>query len=364
MSGACAEIEGYGALSAPVGPCAREDVSTVAELRSCVGDVSPRVCSFTRGGPFDLAGDNLLVSDPHVIITGRFASTLPYVMGGGINVETHNVLLEHFAVRPGDEHPGSLVDSDGVSIWGPDAYNVALNHMGVTWAADEIVAIGGGAHDITIQWSIIAQGLCCSRRQFEDGECHCRAILAWEDNDRVSMHHNLIAFALSRTPAIGTGRHDFRYNVISQRAQSWVDPRPDQDPPTINWVGNMYLEAEEILDNIRLYGPPVGGIYMDDNLQRWQGEWSPAFAFDRDPVHEPIPAVPSPYDAPAVSTSKAGPDSAYEILANVGPLHGSAVDQAIIDNVIDGTNGWCDCITPLPTPDPLVCQRLCGPWPE
>lgn len=128
----------------------------------------PRIIVFEVGGIIDLDKEHLSVRDPYIFIAGQTAP-LPGItlIRGGINIATHDVIVQHINVRSGD--CGLQLESgwevDGLSA--NAAYNVLIDHCSFTWATDENLSASGprhlGAdktsHDITFSNCIIAEGL-------------------------------------------------------------------------------------------------------------------------------------------------------------------------------------------------------------
>src|SRR5262245_40494151 len=71
-------------------------------LRAALEDASPRVIIFDVSGTIDL-GSQVIVSNPCVTIAGQTAPSPGItVMRHGIEFNTHDVLIQHIRIRPGD----------------------------------------------------------------------------------------------------------------------------------------------------------------------------------------------------------------------------------------------------------------------
>jgi pectate lyase len=213
-------------------------------LRAAVNDPSPRTIVFRVGGTIALQSE-LQIAHPLVTIAGQTAP------GGGICIQnvgltivTHDVLIQHIRVRPGNQGPVDADINDAIAILGPHgevegAYNVVLDHISASWGEDETVSTWYGAHDITISWSIISEALDQSRHR--KGH-HSAGLLIGDSSYHVSVHHTLLAHNDFRNPLISEGgTHDLVNNVI----YNWgVLPAEivDQDANTfLNFVGNVFL---------------------------------------------------------------------------------------------------------------------------
>src|SRR6185436_9939941 len=75
----------------------------------------PRLVVFEVGGVIELGGRTLVVRSPHLTIAGQTAPDPGITLiRGGLIVETHDVVIQHLAVRPGDDGPAG-------KEWAPDA---------------------------------------------------------------------------------------------------------------------------------------------------------------------------------------------------------------------------------------------------
>ena len=127
-------------------------------LRAAIAASGPRTVVFRVGGTIELKS-RIQVENPYLTIAGQTAP------GGGITLKngsnekdtlyilTHDVVVRYLRVRPG---PGG--DADGVGV-GTNASNVVLDHCSVSWAVDENLGVSSTAKNVSIQWSIIAEGL-------------------------------------------------------------------------------------------------------------------------------------------------------------------------------------------------------------
>ena len=103
--------------------------------------------------------------------------------GHPIIVVTHDVILRHLRMRLGDallspargRRTPIALTLNGV---GKNTYNVVLDHMSLLWGTDiGGLAILGNVHDVTVQNSIIGEGLYLSRQPSShdgDGQQHGR----------------------------------------------------------------------------------------------------------------------------------------------------------------------------------------------
>jgi hypothetical protein len=155
-----------------------------------------------------------VIREPYLTLDG---STAPgdgiCIRGEEVSVRAHDVIVRHMRFRPGDIH-GREVDALNV---GGDAHHVLVDHVSASWAVDETLSASGAIHDVTIQWSIIAEGL--------NHSVHSKGAHGYGSLVRavggVTLHHNLWAHNDSRNPRLGDNygippwpTFDVRNNVI------------------------------------------------------------------------------------------------------------------------------------------------------
>lgn len=107
-------------------------------LRAALDRKGPRIIVFEVGGVIDLDRATMRIEQPYVTIAGQTApSPGVTIIRGGLDVATHDVVVQHIRIRPGEA--GAAKGSD----WGEDAistasaYNLIVDHCSLTWATDE-----------------------------------------------------------------------------------------------------------------------------------------------------------------------------------------------------------------------------------
>ena len=109
-------------------------------LRAALETKGPRTVLFEVGGVIDLGKKNLEIVEPFLTIAGQTAPSPGItIIRGAIYVRTHNILMQHLRVRPGDagEPKQSGWSPDGISTFGGNAYNIVIDHCSISWAVDE-----------------------------------------------------------------------------------------------------------------------------------------------------------------------------------------------------------------------------------
>ena len=161
-------------------------------LRAAILASGPRIVVFRVGGTIELL-TRIDISNPDITIAGQTAP------GGGITlknhpsntrsplkVETDNVILRYIRSRPGpSDLPSATLDALTI-----EGHRVIIDHCSLSWATDEVLNTWLDSSEITIQWTIIAEGLEDSNHP--DGP-HSRGALLGDHSTRVSVHHCLFA---------------------------------------------------------------------------------------------------------------------------------------------------------------------------
>jgi len=168
----------------------------------------PRIIVFDVSGTIDLGaivnetdkGTGVEINHPYITIAGQTAPPPGITLiRGYMKIVTHDVLVQHIRVRPGDgayntsgsdgKFPDKSFQRDALSIGGSDdsddAHDVVIDHCSFSWGTDETVSIAsapmsddGGQtykgyypppYNITLSNNIIAEGLHKSSVQDKQG---------------------------------------------------------------------------------------------------------------------------------------------------------------------------------------------------
>ena len=243
------EIVGYGA--ATVGGAGGRTISVTSladsgpgTLREALGVSGPRVITFGVAGIIDLKTP-IRVTQPFVTIAGQTAPAPGIqVKGETLNIGAHDVIVQHMRFRPGDATADNPADADGLTINGGGgvAYNIVIDHVEAIWGPD----VGGltilnDVHDVTVQHSILGEGLLRSRHpESQDADGHGLAVnIVGLDSahfpSRVTFYRNLITTSQGRNPRVeGADGVDLVNNVIYNFATS-----PQGNPQALNMVNNI-----------------------------------------------------------------------------------------------------------------------------
>jgi len=346
-----------------------------------------RIIVFKVGGMITLVR-NLIVKNPFTTIAGQTAPGDGITLRGEqLTIATHDVIVRGLRVRVGDEGLPSCC-RDGINIStthaDSDVYNVILDHCSVSWAIDENVGAWTASgkpyttHDITIQWSIISEGLYDSIHMAEDASSlipnSMGLILGPEGTSNISVHHNLLANNDGRNPRLdGVNQVEVVNNVI----YNWgsIPTEISAAPIKAHIIGNYYKgginsSARDIIfqgdqnPNSRVF---IDGNYVDFQIQRDSDNTNARYPRnDQHAVilHQNSGVVAAwytnspPYfkanapifDSGVVSTSSMAAYSA--VLSSVGALPRDIVDQRVIRAVRNRTGSRINS------------QNEVGGWPD
>lgn len=231
-------------------------------LRAAVETEGPRTIIFDIGGTIRLASP-LRIRRGRITIAGQTAP------GGGITlrdqpliVAADDVVVRHIRSRLGDE---SRVEADAISI--ERGRRIILDHVSASWSVDETLSVGSrydpperGIHDVTIQWSVIAESLNASGHA--KGEHGYGSLVRGGYGARMTFHHNLWAAHRARMPRPGNynppsvdpegPRIEFRSNVF----YDWGGSRSGYNADTES------ISAYAFIGNAYIPGPDSGGRTM------------------------------------------------------------------------------------------------------
>lgn len=136
-------------------------------FRACAEGIGKRNCLFRVGGIIYLK--SAITIGPESNNLSILGQTAP---GGGITLtinsenagstktplfikNTHDVLIRHIRVRP--QYPGTVKNADAITI--DNSQRVYLDHVSASWATDEVISTFEDATDLTIAYSIMAEGI-------------------------------------------------------------------------------------------------------------------------------------------------------------------------------------------------------------
>lgn len=187
-------------------------------LNEAIRAKGPRIVVFEVAGVIDLGGRSLGILNPFITIAGQTAPSPGITLiRGGINIGTHEVIVQHLRVRPGEagQPKKSGWNIDGISTF-EGSFNVIIDHCSVSWSTDENISASGpqfkGAsvdewrkntsHNIVISNCIIAEAL--NNSTHSAGE-HSKGTLVHDNVTGVLIYRNLYASNVERNPMFSGG---------------------------------------------------------------------------------------------------------------------------------------------------------------
>jgi hypothetical protein len=239
----------------------------VGTLRYGIEKVSgPRVIVFERSGVIELRRDlmvrptttvNNVVRDQGFLTIAGQTAPFPGITlkNGGIRIYSHDVLIQHIAIRPGtftkgDEHlPDNQQIPDGwdlspidnrdcIGPGGTSANNIVIDHVTCSWTTDEMATTwwnastnSGTVSNITFSNNIFAYPIWSAGHS--DGVNHGLGVLIGPGSSNVTIVRNVMAFADNRNPLI---RHQ---TAGAQVVNNFVF-RPGMNRNSVIYVGKKH----------------------------------------------------------------------------------------------------------------------------
>jgi pectate lyase len=248
--------------------------SGTGSLRACMTATGARTCVFKVSGTISLL-TQIRVTTPLLTVAGQTAP------GGGIAVRNDpsnltgspiylaasNIILRHIRVRPGPTSGTRQGTTDSITIDRVGA-NIILDHVSLSWATDEPLNTTKASTEITIQDSLIYEGL--SRSTHEQVE-HSKG--AFLEGTNITFVRNMIAHATNRCPNAGVGG---RIDVVNNICYNYGDAagmyfsmlQKEADPNSgvrrlANIIGN-YCKAGPDSQASNELGTIYGAVYWNE----------------------------------------------------------------------------------------------------
>ena len=273
------------------------DVCVVTNLNDSGGG-SLRDCANTQSGARTVVfrvGGMITLSSPLTFTKDRLTLAGETAPGDGITIRGYQVMIKaddvivrHLRFRSGDvklkkcsgNNGGGSFTEDSVTLEGK---RMIVDHVSASFGVDENLSGGSTVDDLTVQYSIMAEGL--AQTGLWHGECesnykpggekmHSMGGLykPKEGDGRVSIHHNLYAHNGNRNPAVGSYESDqsfhadIRNNVIYNCVSNGYTSGKSKEMK-INYIGNYGIWGPDG-DHDRLFtanGPNNPKLYVKDN---------------------------------------------------------------------------------------------------
>jgi pectate lyase len=307
----------------------------------------PRIVVFEVGGVIDLGKKELKIAEPYLTIAGQTAPSpgITFIRGG-IDVASHDVVVQNIRIRVGDAGAPkkSGLEIDGLATSG-DAHDVIFDHNTVTWATDENMSASGlrfegddpakwradTSHRITFSNNIIAEGLTFATHYKIE---HSKGSLIHDNAGDILIIDNLYAHNYERNPLLkgGTraaivnnliydpGQRAIHYNLM---AEEWGShPWQIGQLTVVGTVLRKGLSSEPKLALVEIGGYGDLQLYAKDNI-----------AVDQ--AGQPVPMLGRYTTAPAKIVAVKAPPLWPPY---VKPMPATAVQQYVLHNA--GARIW------------------------
>ncbi|KAL4769775.1 putative pectate lyase C [Aspergillus nidulans var. acristatus] len=302
------------------------DDSGEGSLRDAVSETD-RIVVFAVGGVINIE-DRLVVSK-RVTILGQTAP------GDGITVygngwsfsNADDAIVRYIRIRMGR---GGDSGKDGITI--AEGSNMIFDHVSVSWGRDETFSISGTAENITVQDSIIAQGL----------ETHSCGGLMQTDGG-VSLFRNLYIDNKTRNPKV-KGVNEFTNNVVYNWGGGGGYIAGDSSGQSYaNIIGNYFISGPSTSvtaftrGNENFHGYVENNYYDPDQDGTLNGNELGVSSSN----YGGMDIVDTKYDYPAAQYIMTPDEAVSYVTENVGAsLVRDDVDSNLIDQVLSyGTDG-------------------------
>ncbi|ADN01380.1 pectate lyase family protein [Spirochaeta thermophila] len=318
-------------------------------LRAALEAEGPRIVVFEVGGVIDFEMTTIEITSPFLTVAGQTAPSPGItIIRGGLVVKTHDVLIQHIRVRPGDGADLSFRgwEVDGISTYGEDAYNVVIDHCSVSWATDEGISVSGPrlprpratSHFVTVSNCIIAENL---NNATHSKGAHSKGALIHDNVQYVAYIGNLFAHNVDRNPyakafTLSVVANNLIYNPgtnairVGYVPSEWTGTGVNPLPARMTAVGNVLIHGENTLPHLALIGTE-GLVFMEDNLA-FKKDGSPArLSMGKVTLLHHKPLWPEGFiPVPAEELEE-------HIVANVGarPADRDSVDERIIRDLVE-----------------------------
>lgn len=258
--------------------------SGAGSMRAAVEASGPRIVIFRISGTIVLDSD-INITHPYITIAGQTAPSpgitirgadAASVSAGGLLTHTHDILVQHIRIRPGDGGPvlfstsgheaTNIYDQGYFTAIGGGTYNIVFDHCSISWGAAKLTtvyAIQNNAH-VTFWKCIFSEALFRAKNVTDDWAAGDRVTsLAMALGDAGGIDYNitiygcLFAHNCGRNPELGSG---INAQIINNVFYDWgKDPNFGQSWGTFIYVPNgTQIWQADIIGNVYIAGPGTG----------------------------------------------------------------------------------------------------------
>ncbi|KAL2686954.1 hypothetical protein Neosp_004501 [[Neocosmospora] mangrovei] len=279
-----------------------------------------RIVVFDVGGIIKITGR--MVVSKNVYIAGQTAP------GGGIVVygngwsfsNANDAIVRYITIRMGR---GGTSGKDAITI--ADGKNMIFDHVSASWGRDETFSINGDVSKVTIQDTIIAQGLVSHS---------CGGLM--QTDGGVSLFRNLYIDNKTRNPKV-KGVNDFQNNVIYNwgGGGGYIAGGSDGDS-YVNIMNNYFISGPHTSVTAFTRGNANFHAYVKNNFydSNRNGKLDGSALCESTTCYSSMDIVKTPYDYPAPATARTAEQALNVVLASVGNSKTrDAVDTALVEEV-------------------------------
>jgi hypothetical protein len=330
--------------------------SGAGSLRAALSSTGARTVVFETSGTITLTTDDLIITNPYLTVAGQTAPSPGItIRGGGMRILTHDVLVQHLRVRPGDVlakqvdrgNAGGFIvlGREHTTVEASETYNVVLDHVTASWATDQDMSTWFPVHDVTVSNSFITEGL----RDFSaetPGQCNACGFLIGEHSVRIAIIRTLFAHNIHRFPEVkGDTQTVFVNNVLYDNQHELIDlyDYEGHGPQRSTIIGNVHIPGPSTV----LWGFRNPLIYLNANLKPGTRVYqrdnvSPRLLVNNVIGFNPIVAEP-PVWSNGITVMPSSEVEAY-VKAHAGarPADRDAVDRRIVDEWTNRTGRIID----------------------
>ena len=325
-------------------------------LAAALSASGPRIVVFEVAGVIDLERSNLSIEQPFVTIAGETAPAPGITLiKGGLRIVSHDVIVRHLHIRPGDAGLDKRAgwDTDGIAVTGKDACNVLVEYNSVSWATDELVSASGPrdqgpaatAKHVTFRNNILAEAL--DYATHIKGK-HSKGALVHDNVQQVAFIGNLFVSNDRRNPyfkafSSGVVANNLIVNAGNAAVQlgfverEWLSSGIAPHNPQVAVVGNVLRYGLDSYSDLALVSDR-GDAYISDNL---------TLNLRQQPMYDTqgvIHLLQSPPVWPQGVTATAASTTEAQVLNQAGARYWQrdSIDQRILQQVQDGSSRIID----------------------
>jgi pectate lyase len=338
-------------------------------LAAALATAGPRIVVFEVGGVIDLDRLTLHVGEPFVTVAGQTAPPPGITLiRGGIRIGTHDVILQHLRVRPGEAGQAKISGWEIDAIATDDgAHRVIVDHCSTSWGTDENLSASGSrflgttpdewrsatSHAVTFSNNIVAEAL--ANATHAEGE-HSKGGLIHDNVTEMTVMLNLYFSNNDRHPLFKGGARGIVVNNYIANPGRWAMMYAlnagewgayPYEVGQMSIVGNVFTYGPSTPDGVPLLRTSGQGnveVFFEDNLSRTR---SAAAASEIGGTPALVVAVASPPVWPSGTTAMPASELADYIRENVGarPWDRDAIDARVVEQALAGEGAIIDSET-------------------